>query len=145
MLEGLGKGRREGWEGDCRTGLDGEPSTMSLCGLVASWVSLSGERRAPAGWEGRGWIGQEMSRCPWEACTGDSLCLSACPWCQPRVEVWGGRRPRGCLPLCARARGGGMGPQTAGTTLSTQAREAAEQLCWTDGAEGQQVKDQFRS
>lgn len=34
-----------------------------------------------------------------------------------------------------------MGPQTAGTALSTQAREAAVQLCWTDGAEGQQVKD----
>ena len=62
---------------------------------------------------GPGQVGREEGRSDRrsQACAGDSVSELEVqgPWCQPRGEAWGGRRPHGGQPLWGEwARGGGL-------------------------------------
>lgn len=66
-------------------------------------------------------------------------------WVRAREEAWGEGRPysKGATWLrLLLSRSGTLRP-AAQATLSPQAGDM-EPLCWTDGAEGWQLKDQFR-
>ena len=66
---------------------------------VPEWVrgGGGGRLRARAGWEGRGQIGPENPGMRWRFSVSEQEVQG--PWCQPRGEAWGGRRPHGGQPL----------------------------------------------
>lgn len=116
-------------------------------------VSLSGWGAVVMVGSGPWQVGREEARLDGriQACAGDSVCLSwrcRVPGCQPREEAWGGPM---VASLCW---GSGQEEEDSLPSTPRKLQEAisaprqgrlTEQLCWTVEAEGQELKDQFRS